>query len=1271
MWAPRSPALRAFSICLAALSLLSSVLPVLAPQRVLAQDGTGQVFLPVIMAPGEVGVAKTSANGNPSFDARVVGAVSIGNTKVKVAFNKPMSPDAIVAANYSIFRENGAGDPSRLIVTGARFVDKTETMVELTTLGQNEAQYKLTAGTLHDRWGDTLGPKEVVGGILVDPTSAFFVGTPASGNIADADGDGLSDFAEQAGYEVTVYLTDGRSISRHVTSDPTLVDTDQDGIFDADEKAYGGDPRMADTDADQLTDYQELNYIYSDPARQDSDGDGYMDGLEFNFFKTSPIFADTDGDQIKDGNEIAAGNRNPRVSDLPKPAIEIGETRLQLDVRFVEQTARETRQLDSKTVESTLTQSQSKGYSNMNSNTQEATAKLTVGTEWEIKAGLAKLGAETSFKTSISAETGWTGSWTSESTSTSESQTEKAYQESLATEAEKTLGSTVSREVTGARMQVTVFLKNASNLAYTVRNLQVTAFIQDPQDPTRLTPIATLLPDAEPEEGFTLGPLVPERGPFIFTNDTIFPNLVDSLMKNPRGLTFSISNFDITDELGRNFAFSSQEVIERTGSLVIDKGSYDSDGDGEGDLTEYHRIATGTGRLLDTNGDGVVDGNDKRVVFGPDGKQIGITLADALEALGLTRYDESVTPSSSLTPDQLANSYSTLTIISGTQEFVDIFRIRDTAVQTNVPKSWEVLMPTGIDRTLSPEAHILTAEGDLKLVFVQDLDQDRLPANLEFVNNCSDTDTDTDDDGLDDLLETLLGSTIETGRGSLKVFSRCSVPDSDADGLTDGQEAGIAPIACSDGSTVSLAGKATNPSSRDTDADGVFDKDELCGYQVTLRSTGATLTVKTNPSNPDTDGDTAFDGVERELGGNPTDPGDRDDFADDDGDGLVNTQEETGWSITKIAVSTGPAICTTVCAEGAATTYPSRAADTNPAPDVDSAGDVDGDGLIDRYDPDSDNDGLGDGEEFRLGTDPRQKDTDGDGLTDFVEVRGFQLRDIGVYVTDPKDADSDNDKRPDGAEAELNNADETTFWIVRADGQPPKRVYSDPLKADADFDSLVDGDEYVAGTDPADPNTDDDSRDDSVEVRTGTRPLIEDYSVTIGYHNFTSINSCDDPDSQANDFYFYFGAKRPDGSFAEAVNSFPGTPRSLSLRNCQSQNGGNVLDDDLCRRTDSTSLIQVQDGSTLSLEDKTVTIGVARNETFAFAGQICEVDSGCQANSVFVLDDLFNKTLKLDGDQNGRSGFFSGTELTPGTKTGVYENRNGCNQDLRVFITIQ
>ena len=68
--------------------------------------------------------------------------------------------------------------------------------------------------------------------------------------------------------------------------------------------------------------------------------------------------------------------------------------------------------------------------------------------------------------------------------------------------------------------------------------------------------------------------------------------------------------------------------------------------------------------------------------------------------------------------------------------------------------------------------------------------------------------------------------------------------DRDKDGLTDAEEAKL----------------GTSPTSADTDADGLFDKEEV-------------MTYKTNPLNPDTDGDTYLDGAEVKGGYNPNGPG--------------------------------------------------------------------------------------------------------------------------------------------------------------------------------------------------------------------------------------------------------------------------------------------------------------------------------------------------------------------------------------------------------------
>ena len=334
----------------------------------------------------------------------------------------------------------------------------------------------------------------------------------------------------------------------------------------------------------------------------------------------------------------------------------------------------------------------------------------------------------------------------------------------------------------------------------------------------------------------------------------------------------------------------------------------------------------------------------------------------------------------------------------------------------------------------------------------------------------------------------------------------------------------------------------------------------------------------------------------------------------------------------------------------------------------------------DPLNPDTDGDGLSDREEFDLKTDPTKADTDGDHIPDFVEVRGFILRDQGVITTDPTDADTDNDKQSDGAEAGVAPQTESQRWVVRVLGKNPYPVFSDPLQADADFDRLADGDERQAGTDPSNPNTDEDARDDGVEVRTGTNPLARDFKVTVGFRDLMVMEDCDDPASQAGDFFFNLGIERPDGSFVLAVTSSPSQSTSIlpPNGNCRDPGGpagSDALDDNLCRRVDSPSLIQVQSGSTLPLGDRSVTIGVTVNDVFAIAGEICEIDGGCDTDGgfPFVLDDPFPH-LAWNGSMDPRSAFFSGDELTNGTFTGTFKKPagpgKGCQIELRVFMQV-
>jgi hypothetical protein len=91
---------------------------------------------------------------------------------------------------------------------------------------------------------------------------------------------------------------------------------------------------------------------------------------------------------------------------------------------------------------------------------------------------------------------------------------------------------------------------------------------------------------------------------------------------------------------------------------------------------------------------------------------------------------------------------------------------------------------------------------------------------------------------------------------------------------------------------------------------------------------------------------------------------------------------------------------------------------------------------------DSDDDGLTDDKERELGTDPRNPDTDGDGLLD-----GQEVNDLG---TDPRNADSDGDTCRDGDELTggtnpLDGTDCTTFVIESVDLARGEAVLTIPV----------------------------------------------------------------------------------------------------------------------------------------------------------------------------------------------------------------------------------
>ncbi|MBI5609949.1 MAG: OmpA family protein, partial [Deltaproteobacteria bacterium] len=155
-------------------------------------------------------------------------------------------------------------------------------------------------------------------------------------------------------------------------------------------------------------------------------------------------------------------------------------------------------------------------------------------------------------------------------------------------------------------------------------------------------------------------------------------------------------------------------------------------------------------------------------------------------------------------------------------------------------------------------------------------------------------------------------------------------------------------------------------------------------------------------------------------------------------------------------------------------------------------------------------------------TDPRKKDSDGDGLSDGLEVgvsggipSGKDANGVPFAgtdpafvpdgdpgsTTDPNTADTDKGGSPDGKEdANANGkidsgetdpnvaADDVASADSDGDGlsdDEEKKIGTDPKKADTDGDGLSDGEEVLIGTDPTDGDSDGDGLGDAQEVAAG------------------------------------------------------------------------------------------------------------------------------------------------------------------------------------------
>ncbi|WP_372794426.1 lectin-like protein [Pontiella sp.] len=345
-------------------------------------------------------------------------------------------------------------------------------------------------------------------------------------------------------------------------------------------------------------------------------------------------------------------------------------------------------------------------------------------------------------------------------------------------------------------------------------------------------------------------------------------------------------------------------------------------------------------------------------------------------------------------------------------------------------------------------------------------------------------------------------------------------PDSDGDGLSDGEE-------------LKLYGSSAR--STDTDGDGISDDEE------------AALGI--NPANRDSDGDSIEDQVEIAMGLDPA-------SVDTDGDGLGDSEEalqiyqlvdlSLTWEESSVAASNFGGHLAVITSDeetyavssllpGVKQVHPWIGA-------YETSGGkwqwVNGEEFdYTHWDTDEPNDYKGPesyvqliskslkwndaGEsvtaaplvEYAEGLDPLNPDSDEDGLLDGEELY--------TYGTSAHDADSDNDGVSDGDEIALG---------------------LDPLNADTDADGLTDGEERDAGYDPATPASDSDGLNDGQELLISlTDPLNAD-SDSDGLEDLQILQTINGSDFEGCYGPYWFSVWTNSGTSAELSSVCDGSP---------------------------------------------------------------------------------------------------------------------------------
>lgn len=629
----------------------------------------------------------------------------------------------------------------------------------------------------------------------------------------DADGDGIPNQDEVDGYDITVdtngfaVLNAGGILQemlelRHVSSDPRVADSDDDGLDDREERMYTSDPRRRDSDGDTLSDPDEVVRYGTSPVSIDTDGDArggdpanlrpplfeLFDAAELRLGPdpanpggpfvpgpgaTNPWDSNTDGDQLNDYDELFSGLRRATVAEMPEVAIYITRgSRVSLGFNYTDAMGRRdtTRFVDSL--------EQAAGF--FANQTTRLGTRLFLSSEngafvnAEASVGTSDGGSVEEGVYSMS-EQRWEQSLGLDFSGGASLDVSQTFNE--ATEAERT------REITvdSGTLRISFDVVNRGIIPFRLTDLTVAAFfVGGVRDD--LIPLTELSTDDE----IVLGP--GESRTVIFARTDIEVGPMRQLMANPQSLLFYPARYSMTDVDDVDFDFREEEVRARTAHITIDFGQ---------DIVERDvaALAFATGRSA--------------------------TVGQLLTEMGVD-FEASEIPGS---PGNFAVRIRDLETELHTGAAPDLMdplpyteRSADGPGPRRIRRGWfaRVLHRDELPGDQPLYANLfeapVRAHDIVTLVYTEDIDRDGVPSIEEERYGSSDLTVNSDEDGLSDFFEIRERWGLDVV-GLVPYLARPDPDDDDTDddGLTDLEEAEA----------------HTDPRRQDTDFDGLSDRREL------------------------------------------------------------------------------------------------------------------------------------------------------------------------------------------------------------------------------------------------------------------------------------------------------------------------------------------------------------------------------------------------------------------------------------------------------------